>query len=83
MASPSKSSVGESSTLRWKRAFFVAEGRRRGRAPRGANAPGPRSSVKEERVRRWLGRPGTPAPEGVGGAEDVEGEGAGAGAGTA
>ena len=44
--------------MRWKTAFLVAEARRFGRAPRDTNAPGPRSSVKEERVRRCCGRAG-------------------------
>ena len=46
------SSGGESSGLRWKTALRVAEGRRFGNAPRDTNAPGPRSSENEERVRR-------------------------------
>ncbi len=58
------SSCGDSSsTLRWKTAFFCVPGalpvlvwRRRGSTPRETNAPGPRSSLKEERERRWPGR---------------------------
>ena len=53
------SSGGESSsTDRWKTAFLLDSelGRRRGREPREVNAPGPRSSLKDERVRRWAGR---------------------------
>lgn len=44
-----------SSTFKWKTAFFEL-GLRRGRAPKGANAPGPRSSENDERVRRCPGR---------------------------
>jgi hypothetical protein len=53
------SSGGESSsTERWKTAFlFASEGRRRGREPREVNVPWPRSSLKDERVRRCPGRP--------------------------
>lgn len=49
------SSWGESSsTLRWKTALLLDSlgFRRRGRLPMDTNAPGPRSSLKEERVRR-------------------------------
>ena len=53
-------SSGESSSSRWKRGFLVEEllERRRGRAPIETKAPGPLSSEKAERVRRWPGREG-------------------------
>ena len=54
----SPSGGDSSSTLMWKsgRRSLVADGRRRGRLPRDACAPGPRSSLKDERWRRCWGR---------------------------
>lgn len=76
------SSGGESSGLRWKTALFVAEGRRLGRAPREAKAPGPVSSLKEERVRRCCGRVGVSVDVEVE-EEEEDAEGTGACTGTA
>lgn len=79
------SSGGESSGLRWKTALFVEEGRRFGRAPSETKAPGPRSSVNEERDLRCWGLEGVEDAR----RSEVEGDdgeskdGAGAGAGTA
>ena len=42
-----------------KRGFLaLTDERRRGRAPRETKAPGPRSSLNDERVRLWFGRTG-------------------------